>query len=170
MTLLVTEWVANIVRLNIKFWENLLMLQDQKGFSLIELILVATILGIISVIAIPYLQKAVGASRNANAYSSLKTISSLQVGYFSRNNRFARLDELNTDARNSLGTINGTNLLRGQFTLTMSPVSPTDAELRTNYEIIAAKPAGYDGTPCVLSINSTGVITELFGTNCIQGN
>ena len=43
------------------------MSNKQKGFSLIELLLVLVILGIITVISIPWLQKAIGAARNGNA-------------------------------------------------------------------------------------------------------
>ncbi len=115
------------------------MIKDGEGFSLIELLLVVTIVGIIAVIAIPFLIKAVGASENSNAFASLKTVSTAQVGYFSKSNRFARLDELNTDVGNSLGRVDGSNLIRGIFTLTMSPVTPTDIELQNDYQIIATK-------------------------------
>ncbi len=144
------------------------MSRNQNGFSLIELILVVVIIGIIAIIAIPFLQKAVSASRNGNAFASLKTISSVQLAYFTRNNRFARLDELNTETNNSLGTIDGTNLIRGHFIMTMSPITPTDSELTQDYQIIATKATSSDNTPCVMSLTASAQITELFGTNCIN--
>lgn len=146
------------------------MFSNKRGFSLIELLLVVTIVGIIAVIAIPYLIKAVGASENSNAFASLKTISLSQVTYFSRKNRFARLDELNADTNNALGTTQGNNLIRGVFTLTMSPVTPTDAELSTDYQIIATKGVTLSNTPCVLSLDGSGAITELFGTSCVDND
>lgn len=146
------------------------MLQHQKGFSLIELLLVVVILGIITAMAVPFLQQAVGVARNSNAYATLKTISSAQINYFARKNRFARLDELNADLNDSLGINEGTNLRRGVFVLSMSPIVPTDSELRSDFQIIASKSGAVDGTPCVLSIRGSGVITELFGTDCIGNN
>lgn len=146
------------------------MLNNQKGFSLIELLLVVTIIGIISIIAIPFLQKAVGASQNGNAFASLKTVSSAQISYYAKNNRFAKLNELNTEVSDGLGTIEGDSLKRGVFTLTMSPITPTNSELRDDYQIIATKGVTSSNTPCVLSLKASGVITELFGTNCVNND
>jgi prepilin-type N-terminal cleavage/methylation domain-containing protein len=144
------------------------MLINEKGFSLLELLLVVTILGIITVIAVPWLQKAIGAAENGNAFASLKTVSSTQIDYYSKRNRFARLDELNAETNGSLGTINGSTLKRGVFTLTMNPINPDDAELRDDFQIIATKGATLSDTPCVLSLEASGAITEIFGTNCID--
>lgn len=144
------------------------MSKQQQGFSLIELLLVVTIITIISVISIPFLQKAVGASRNRSAMTTLKAISTIQISYFAKRNRFARLDEVNTESNNTLGTINGTNLERGYFTLTMSPINPTDSDLSGDYQVIATKSADGSNTPCVMALDSSGVISELFGTNCVE--
>lgn len=144
--------------------------KDQEGFSLLEMLLVVTIIGIIAAISIPYLIKAVGVSENANAYGTLKTMSGQQLGHFTTHARFARLDELNALTDNTLGQMNGTSLERGVFSFTMSPINPTDAELAQGFEIIATKGVHQSNTPCVLSLSASGVITELFGTNCIDSN
>lgn len=144
--------------------------QNQTGFSLIELLLVVTIVGIIASIAVPYLVKAVGTSENTSAYGTLKTMSSAQLGHYSVNGRFARLNELNAGVDNTFGQMNGTTLERGVFSFTMNPITPTNADLQEGFEIIVTKGAHISNTPCVMSINASGQITELFGTNCINQN
>lgn len=146
------------------------MLNNENGFSIVEVILVLVILSIITIISIPWLWKAIGAARNGNAYASLKTISSVQLSYYAKNNRFARLDELNSETNDTLGVMDGANLVRGKFTLSMNPVTPSNNDLRGNFEIIASKPASANETPCVLAIDGSGIITELFGTNCIDND
>src|SRR5688572_33226085 len=116
------------------------MKNKQSGFSLIELLLIMVILGVITTIAIPYLLKAVHRSEETSAFATMRTMSSSQVNYLSANGRFARLSELNAAQANSFGNINGAgDLIRGKFTFQMNPVTPTDAELREGYTIIASK-------------------------------
>lgn len=138
------------------------MKTKQSGFSLIELLLVVVILGTISTIAIPYLLKAVHRSQERNAFATLRTVASAQVSFLTFKGRFARLDELNASQANSLGTISGTDLIRGKFTLQMNPVTPTDAELKDNYTIIATKPASGPDTRYVVSVDQSGKVTQIF--------
>ncbi len=138
------------------------MSRKQEGFSLIELLLVAVIIMILSSIAVPHLLKAVGAAENGSAHASLKTFSSSQVNFYTANGRYARLPELNTAENNRLGTTVGTEVQRGIYTFTMSPTSPTNAELRDNFTVIASKASSYDNTPYVISLDATGQITQIF--------
>lgn len=133
----------------------------QHGFSLIELLLVIVIIGVISTIAFPLLMKAKQSAENGNAYSSMRTISSSQLTYFSQNSRFARLDELNTAQISGLGTISGTDLQRGKFTFTMNPITPTDTELRAGYTVVATKAVAGSETPYVISVDQSGFINEV---------
>lgn len=135
---------------------------EQNGFSLIELLLVVVIIGVIASIAFPLLYRAKESAANNNAFASMRTVFSAQVSYSSNNGRFARLDELNTAQANGLGTISGTDLIRGKFTFQMSPVAPTDAELRNGFTIIATKATGSD-LPYVLTLTQSGYIVEAFG-------
>jgi type IV pilus assembly protein PilA len=71
-------------------------ISTQKGFSLIELLIVVTIIGIIAALAVTYLQQARNATQSASAVSSMRTINSAQSAYRASNGRFGTLTELGT--------------------------------------------------------------------------
>src|SRR5947209_5679011 len=116
------------------------MLKGRKdGFSLIELLIVVTVIGIIAALAVPMLQKGIRASENGNMFASMRTISSTQVNFYSQNGRFGRLSEINNILSNSIGTPSGTDVTRGKFTISMVPASPTDVQLKDGYTITATR-------------------------------
>ncbi len=133
----------------------------QKGFSILELLLVIVILGIIATIAIPSLQKGIRAAENGNALASLRTISGAEISYYAQSGRYARLDELNTTNGGNLGTIMPPNLIRGKFTFQMNPVTPTNAQLKDYYTIVATKSMGPNEGPYVISVDQSGVIVQI---------
>lgn len=110
-------------------------MKSQKGFSLIELILVVVIAGLIATVAVPSLNKARDAADNAAAMAKLRAIHTSESSYRFMYFRYARLPELNHFAENAHGTIVGSTLRHKEFTFIMFP-NPTDASLKAGFQII----------------------------------
>lgn len=135
------------------------MKSNQSGFSLIELLLVVVIIGIVAAMAIPAFQRATRAAENRSTFAVMRTMASTQVGFFSQNNRFARLPELQVLANNGLGTTIDDRLVRGRYVFEMVPV-PTDAELGRGY-IITATRSSSDDVVYKFVLNETGKISQV---------
>ncbi len=136
------------------------MLKREKGFSLIELLVVIAVIGIIAVLAVPSLQKAMVAAENGSTFSTMRTISSTQMGFYTTNSRFGRLSEVNNLLSATLGAASGNQLTRGKYTLAMTPPAPSDFELKDGYIITATRSVPSEGITYQFKLTQSGEITQ----------
>ena len=118
--------------------------QKDSGFSLIELLCVVAIVGIIAALAVPALQKGMRSAENGSTFATMRSISSTQVSFFSQNNRFARLREIQGIMSNAVGTTVEDKVIRGKYIFEMNPTVPTDEELSREYTITATRSSSDD--------------------------
>jgi len=110
------------------------MKKNNKGFSLLELLIVVAIILIIATIAIPSLLRSRQAANESAAVANLRTINTAQVTYYS-------------SSGGNYGTI--TDLVAGGF------LDPTFKATRQGYNfVIAASGANYTATATPQSANT----------------
>ena len=138
---------------------EVIMKRDKKesGFSLIELLLVVVVIGIIAAVAIPAYQKSKQAAENGSTFAIMRTIGSTQVTFFSQNNRFGTLPELQKILNNSIGTTVVDKVFRGTYVYELAS-DPVD--LPTEYVITATRSIPGE-TVFTYEINQAGKIRQV---------
>jgi prepilin-type N-terminal cleavage/methylation domain-containing protein len=136
-------------------------IKSNKGFSLIELLIVVAVIGVIAVLAVPMLQKGIHASENGNMVGTMRAISSTEVSFYSQNGRFARLTEINNMLSGSIGSPSGADIIRGKFVISMVPAAPTDAELKNSYTITATRNVSGEGIIYQYELTQGGEIRQI---------
>jgi prepilin-type N-terminal cleavage/methylation domain-containing protein len=135
--------------------------KNQKGFSLIELLLVCVVVGVIATIAIPLLMKATNSAENSSTNATLKVMLQDQTAFYVQKNRYARLDEINAIHDGTLGDITNEKLYRGKFEYELVG-DPTDEELKESFRIKAIRVIGDVSDPYLMEITPEGYTSQIF--------
>lgn len=125
--------------------------QSERGFSLIELLIVVVIIGIIAAIAIPFFERAKQPANAASAINSMRLIHSGEVSYRTLYGRYADIPTLA-----STGYLDDGRLRNGQksnYTFAATP----DADPVLNYEATGS-PLYQPTISHYYFIDATGVI------------
>lgn len=136
--------------------------KNENGFSLIELLIVVVVIGTLAAIGIPLLRKGIVAAENGSTYAVAKIMVQEQFNYYAQNNRYARLDELNTQFSGNFGLTQGNDIKRGKYTFELQPIpNPTDTDLKDNFTIKASRTLDGADNPFVIIVDASGNVEQV---------
>jgi len=118
--------------------------RNQKGFTLIELMIVVVIIGILAALAIPRFMQATGKAKKSEAKSVLKQIYVLERAYFQENDTYVASTGDNvipsigwnvpsgTPRYNYTVVAGGTGDIASSFTATATEIADADGDNNPN--------------------------------------
>ena len=130
--------------------------KSQRGFTLVELLIVIAIIGILSAIAILYLNQAKQAARSASAMNSMRVISTGQNSYRATRGEYTDLASLA-----SAGYLSDSNLAASEKALYAFAVTP-GADPALSYTA-SATPLREPSTERHFFINESGILRVAVG-------
>ena len=144
----------------------MLITQKQKGFTLIELMIVVAIIGILAAIGYPSYTESVAKSRRGNAQAEMLALSSALERYYTQNNHYsnAAVAGADTGAPNP-AIYRVDNEITPFYTITISAVG--NADTAQTYTLSAVPAGNMVGDRCgTMTLNSAGVKTPANPTDC----
>lgn len=149
----------------------MLIVQKQKGFTLIELMIVVAIIGIIASIGYPRYTESVSKSRRGNAQAEMLSLSSALERYYTQNNHYSNAAAAGADTGAPDPTIYSIEAeVTPFYTITISETDGgvADTTAAQSYEISAVPAGVMTGDRCgTMTLNSAGVKTAAAGqTDC----
>lgn len=133
----------------------------QKGFTLIELMIVVAIVGILAAIAYPSYQESTAKSRRANAQAELMSLSSAMERYYTANNHYSNAAAGGADIGVPAGTLYSVEpnvLTYYDITIAETDGVTSDTTSAQSYDLEAVPKGAMSGDRCgTMSLSSTGV-------------
>lgn len=142
----------------------------QSGVTLVELVIVAAVIGVLVATAIPALQRARRNAVEAGVIGDLKEMARMQELFFvnpevlapsatATDKRYARIDELNAFARNAFGTpVSSYSIAKGVVRYEMLPLAPSLLSLASGYKIEARGTGDY---AFIYAIDESGLVVKI---------
>jgi len=143
-----------------------------KGFTLVELMVVVAIIGIIASIAYPSYVESTAQAHRANAQAELMSLSSALERYYTQNNHYSNAATGGADTGAPLATLYTLDTdIANLYTVTISQTDggTGDTTAAQSYQLSAAPVAGgrMAADACgTMTLNSAGVKTPTTPADC----